>query len=39
MSFSQPGAFEAFVDEQVAERRYGSSSELICELIRKEHDR
>lgn len=34
-----PDALKSFVDEQVAERGYGTSSEYIRELIRKDQDR
>lgn len=39
MNISLPDGLKAFVDEQVAERGYGSSSEFVRELIRKEQDR
>jgi len=39
MNISLPDAPKAFVDEQVRERRYGTSSEYIRELIRKDVDR
>jgi len=39
MNISQPEALEAFVDEQVAERGYGTSSEYVCELIRRDPER
>ena len=39
MNISLPDALKAFVDEQVAEGGYGSSSEFVRELIRKEQDR
>lgn len=39
MNISLPDALKAFVDEQVRERGYGSSSEYLRELIRKERDR
>lgn len=39
MNISLPGALKAFVDEQVAERGYGTSSEYVRELIRKDQDR
>jgi antitoxin ParD1/3/4 len=32
-------ALEAFVEEQVARRGFGSSSEYVCELIRKDRER
>jgi len=39
MNISLPGGLKAFVDEQVAERGYGSSSEYVRELIRKDQER
>jgi antitoxin ParD1/3/4 len=39
MNVSLPESLKTFVDEQVGERGYGSSSEYIRELIRKEQDR
>ena len=39
MNISLPGALRAFVDEQVSFRGYGTSSEYIRELIRKDQDR
>ena len=39
MNVSLPPALESFVDEQVAERGYASSSEYLRELIRKDQDR
>lgn len=39
MNISLPEALKAFVDEQVAERGYGTSSEYVRELIRKELER
>ncbi|MCD7060970.1 type II toxin-antitoxin system ParD family antitoxin [Pelagibacterium xiamenense] len=39
MNISLPDALKAFVDEQVAERGFGTSSEYVRELIRKERDR
>ena len=39
MNISLPEALKAFVDEQVAQRGYGTSSEYVRELIRKEQDR
>jgi antitoxin ParD1/3/4 len=38
MNISLPDTLRAFVDEQVATRHYGTSSEYIRELIRKDHD-
>ena len=39
MNISLPEALKAFVDEQVAGRGYGTSSEYVRELIRKDQDR
>jgi antitoxin ParD1/3/4 len=39
MNISLPEALKQFVDEQVAERGYGTSSEYVRDLIRKEQDR
>lgn len=39
MSISLPEALKAFVDKQVAERGYGTSSEYVRELIRRDQDR
>lgn len=39
MNISLPEALKSFVDEQVAQRGYSTSSEYIRELIRKDHDR
>ena len=38
MNISLPEALKAFVDEQVSARGYGSTSEYVRELIRKEQD-
>lgn len=38
MNISLPDTLKSFVDEQVKERGFGSSSEYIRELIRKERD-
>lgn len=38
MNISLPEALKSFVDEQVTRRSYGSSSEYIRELIRKDRD-
>lgn len=38
MNISLPDTLKGFVDEQVKERGFGSSSEYIRELIRKERD-
>lgn len=39
MNISLPDSLKAFVDEQVTERGYGTSSEYVRELIRKDADR
>ena len=39
MNISLPEALKCFVDEQVTQRGYGTSSEYVRELIRKELDR
>lgn len=39
MNLSLPDTLKAFVDEQVNRRGYGTSSEYVCELIRKDRDR
>jgi antitoxin ParD1/3/4 len=39
MNISLPAALKAFVDEQVSERGYGTSSEYVRELIRRDADR
>ena len=39
MNISLPDSLKEFVDEQVAERGYGTSSEYVRELIRKEKER
>lgn len=38
MNISLPEALKSFVDQQVRTRGYGSSSEYVRELIRKEQD-
>lgn len=38
MNISLPDELKQFVDEQVAEHDYGSSSEYLRELIRKQRD-
>jgi antitoxin ParD1/3/4 len=38
MNISLPDSMKAFVDEQVALRGYGTSSEYVRELIRREQD-
>ena len=39
MNISLPDALKVFVDEQVSGRGYGTSSEYVRELIRKDQDR
>jgi antitoxin ParD1/3/4 len=39
MNISLPDALKDFVDEQVSQRGYGTSSEYVRELIRKDQDR
>lgn len=39
MNISLPDALKTFVDEQVGERGYGTSSEYVRELIRRDQDR
>lgn len=39
MNISLPDALRDFVDDQVSERGFGTSSEYVRELIRKEQDR
>jgi len=39
MNISLPEALKSFVDEQVAQRGYSTSSEYVRELIRKDQDR
>ena len=39
MNISLPDSLKSFVDQQVRERGYGTSSEYVCELIRKDQDR
>lgn len=39
MNISLPDALKAFVDEQVSQRGYGTSSEYVRELIRRDQDR
>lgn len=39
MNISLPDALKSFVDEQVSSRGYGTSSEYVRELIRKDRDR
>ncbi len=39
MNISLPNSLKSFVDEQVNQRGYGTSSEYVRELIRKDQDR
>ncbi len=39
MNISLPDSLKSFVDEQVTERGYSTSSEYVRELIRKDKDR
>lgn len=39
MNISLPGTLKTFVDEQVNQRGYSTSSEYVRELIRKDQDR
>lgn len=39
MNISLPDTLKSFVDEQVTERGFGTSSEYVRELIRKDQDR
>lgn len=39
MNISLPDTLKNFVDEQVSTRGYGTSSEYVRELIRKDQDR
>lgn len=39
MNISLPDGLKAFVDQQVSRRGYGTSSEYVRELIRKDQDR
>jgi antitoxin ParD1/3/4 len=39
MNISLPDSLKAFVDEQVRQRGYGTSSEYVRELIRRDQDR
>ncbi|MCG5078491.1 ribbon-helix-helix domain-containing protein [Paraburkholderia tagetis] len=39
MNISLPDSLKEYVDEQVGECGYGTSSEYVCELIRKDQDR
>ena len=39
MNISLPETLKTFVDDQVSQRGYGTSSEYVRELIRKDQDR
>lgn len=39
MNISLPETLKAFVDDQVSERGFGTSSEYVRELIRRDQDR
>ncbi|MCY1278431.1 putative addiction module antidote protein [compost metagenome] len=39
MNISLPDALKRFVDDQVSQRGFGTSSEYVRELIRKDQDR
>ena len=39
MNISLPEALKSFVDEQVSQRGFGTSSEYVRELIRRDRDR
>ncbi|WP_420493165.1 type II toxin-antitoxin system ParD family antitoxin [Sedimenticola hydrogenitrophicus] len=39
MNISLPDSLKSFVDEQVSARGYGTNSEYVRELIRKDQDR
>jgi antitoxin ParD1/3/4 len=39
MNISLPEALKAFIDDQVAERGFATSSEYIRELVRRERER
>lgn len=39
MNISLPESLKSFVDEQVSQRGYGTSSEYVRELIRKDQER
>ena len=39
MNISLPDSMKTFIDEQVAEKGYGTSSEYVRDLIRREQDR
>lgn len=39
INISLPEPLKDFVDDQVRQRGYGTSSEYVCELIRRDQDR
>ena len=39
MNISLPDTLKSFVDEQVKQRGHATSSEYVCELIRKDQER
>lgn len=39
MNISLPDSLKAFVEEQVAQQRYGTTSEYVRELIRRDRNR
>ena len=39
MNISLPESLRAFVEEQVSQRRYGTTSEYVRDLIRRDQDR
>jgi antitoxin ParD1/3/4 len=39
MNISMPDTLKSFVDEQVSQRGYGTSSEYVRELIRRDQER
>lgn len=39
MNISLPESLRSFVDEQIARRRYGTTSEYVRDLIRRDQDR
>jgi antitoxin ParD1/3/4 len=39
MNISLPESLRAFVEEQIAQRRYGTTSEYVRDLIRRDQDR
>ena len=39
MNISLPESMRCYVEEQIAQRRYGTTSEYVRELIRRDQDR